>query len=115
MDYSVKNCKAVNSYVLERSKKKYSGFGTIIKAEREKKGWTVVQLYLKVNQLSSKGNQIVSYESLLRWERGDGIPQIESTVALAKALKKPELIQLRVQAVELAKRKNPHELELTRI
>jgi len=115
MHYSVKNStKTVKTYVLEGTKRKYSGFGAMIKSERERRGWTLMQLYLNVNHLSSKGNQIVSYESLLRWERGDGIPQIESTVALSKAFGKPDLIQLRVDAVELAK-KNPHERELTRI
>ena len=106
MNYSVKNSiKPVKSYVLEGAKRKYSSFGDVIKSERQQRGWTITQLYIKLNQLSSKGNQIISYESLLRWEKGDGIPQIESTVALAKVFHKPDLIQLRVDAVELAKRK----------
>ncbi len=116
MDYSAKKSSGpVKTYVLGGPKRKYSGFGMVIRSEREKKGWTIMQLYIKINQLSSRSIQIVSYESLLRWERGEGIPQIESTVALAKVLNKPELIKLRVDAIELAKRKNPHELSLARI
>lgn len=113
MDYSVMNYSLMDC-MSEEPKRRYSVFATVIRAEREKRGWTIMQLYVKLNQLSSKGNQIISYESLLRWERGDGIPQIESTVALARVFSKPDLIQLRVDAVELAK-KNPHERELTRI
>jgi len=108
MDYN-----ANHSNCDDASKRKYSDFGTILKAAREAKGWTIIQLYMKVNQLSSKGKQIVSYESLLRWERGAGLPQIESTVALARALCKPDIIQQRLDFIELRK-KRPHQLALTR-
>ncbi|WP_110953067.1 helix-turn-helix domain-containing protein [Anaerosinus massiliensis] len=105
MNCHVNDYNSVNNYELDSPKRKYSEFGVILKSAREAKGWTIIQLYMNVNQLSSKGNQIISYESLLRWERGLGIPQIESTVALARVLSKPEIIQLRIEAIELCKRK----------
>ena len=106
MNCTVKHC---------TNRQKYKPFGMFLKTVRQERGWTLQQLYVKVNLLSSKDIQIISYDSLKRWEGGYGIPQIESAVALAKVLNKPELIKLRVDAVELAIRKNPHELALTRI
>lgn len=81
-----------------------NSFSTVLKNERVKRGWTRIQLYVKVNELSKKNKQIISVESLARWENGKKLPRLESTLALAKVYKKPELINLRIQAIELIRK-----------
>ena len=82
----------------------FTTFGNVLKNERVKRGWTRIELYIKVNQLSRKKDQIISVESLARWENGKKLPRIEATFALAKVYKKPELINLRIQAIELKRK-----------
>lgn len=76
-------------------------FSSVLKSERIKRGWTRIRLYMEVNALSTKGKQIISIESLARWENGQKLPRLESTLALAKVYKKPELINLRIQAADV--------------
>lgn len=75
-------------------------FSTMLKSERTKRGWTRIKLYMKVNALSTKDEQIVSIESIASWENGKRLPRLEATLALARVYQKPELISLRIQAVD---------------
>lgn len=82
----------------------YKEFAQVLKAERLKRGWTRIQLYMRINELSKKHGQLVSIDSLGNWENGKKLPRLEATLALAKVYKKPELINLRIQAIELIRK-----------
>ncbi|MGL5270877.1 MAG: helix-turn-helix domain-containing protein [Selenomonadaceae bacterium] len=93
----------------------YYEFGEILRNARKARGWTQIQASAKVNELCQKRESIASVYSLDKWERGEVLPRLESIVALSRAYSRPDLIAARIKAIELAKRKNPHELALTRI
>lgn len=80
-------------------------FGEILKSERKKRGWTRVQLYVRANMLSTKNVQLVSIRSLINYETNKTLPDIDTTVLLARVYNRSDLIALRAAKVELAKRK----------
>lgn len=82
-----------------------NSFSNVLKNERVKRGWTRIQLYMRVNALCKKKSQLVSIESLARWENGKKLPRLEATLALARVYHKPELIDLRIQAIEFSRKK----------
>lgn len=61
------------------------------------KQWTPTMLYVRSNVLSESGTEIFSPRSLQKWISGQGLPKIDSTVAMAEALGMPDLIDKRVQ------------------
>lgn len=79
-------------------------FGEILRQAREGMGWTRLQASMKINDLCTKRESVVSPVAIEKWENGKVLPKLESTVALARAYRKPELIQLRIEAVELNKK-----------
>jgi transcriptional regulator with XRE-family HTH domain len=81
-----------------------SEFAKTLRLAREKRKWTRLQLYMRVNELSSKHEQIVCLNSIERWEKGEMLPRIEATLALAKALGNPSLLKLRIDAIELKRK-----------
>lgn len=84
--------------------KNYADFGRLIRTERMKRGWTQIQLYMRVNELSKK-EQAFCLDSIKCWEVGKSIPKIEAVLALSKVFKMPELIGIRVNIIELERRK----------
>ena len=80
-------------------------FGEILKSERKKRGWTRVQLYVRANMLSTKNVQLVSIKSLGNYENNKTLPDIDTTVLLARVYRRPDLLNLRAAEVEFVKRK----------
>jgi transcriptional regulator with XRE-family HTH domain len=83
--------------------KNAADFAKLLKQLRLRHGWTRIQLYLRLNELSSK-EQIIGFDSIERWESGRQLPKIEATLALSRVFHMPELIQMRVNIIELQKR-----------
>lgn len=85
----------------------YGKFGEACRQAREAKGWSYIQAMMKINSLCEKRDKPICTErSLIRWENGEHLPKIESTKAMAIVYGQPELIRLRVDAIEfLHKRK----------
>lgn len=80
-------------------------FGEAVRKARERKGWTRIQAAMNINQLCKKRDSIASPDALEKWENGKVLPKIESVFAMAKAYSMPELIQLRISAIDLQKKK----------
>lgn len=81
-------------------------FGQACKRARESRSWTYEKATCEINNLCLKREQICDVRSLKRWEKGDGLPKIESTKAMAIVYGNPDLINLRLDVIEfLRKRK----------
>lgn len=88
------------------SQSNFKQFGFACKAAREHHSLTVEQAVDLIN--NSCRESICTERSLMRWENGENLPKIEPTLAMAKAYRRPELIPLRIEAIELAtKEKSP--------
>jgi hypothetical protein len=92
---------------------KDAAFAKALKSARKKRGWTRIQVYMKSLELSKNGTEVFGFSCIEKWENGRELPGLKPTVAFSRLYQMPELIQLRIKAVELSKRKNPHELALT--
>jgi transcriptional regulator with XRE-family HTH domain len=81
-------------------------FGEALRKAREEKGWSYIQAMMKINMLGEKDDKIICTDrSLLRWEKGQGLPKIEATKAMSIAYDAPELVNLRVDLIKFLKKR----------
>lgn len=81
-------------------------FGEALRNSRERLELTRVQASIRINELCRKRETIASPDAIEKWENGRVLPKIEQTKAMAIVYGQPELIRLRVDAIEfLHKRK----------
>lgn len=79
----------------------FSNFSDACKEAREQAGLTLVQAEMRINSLRTISDKPICTErSLIRWERGDGIPKIEAVNAMAIVYKAPHLIERRIGCIE---------------
>ncbi|WP_211289569.1 hypothetical protein SPSIL_014820 [Sporomusa silvacetica DSM 10669] len=83
----------------------YYEFGEAVRSAREGKGWTRVQASMRINGLCKKRQSLASVDAIEKWENGRVLPKIEPVYAMAKVYDSPELIHLRLNAIDLGKRK----------
>lgn len=61
---------------------------------------------MHINRLCEKRDQpIVTERSLRLWEMGHHLPKIEAVTAMAQVYGRPDLIDLRIKAIEFLKKK----------
>lgn len=91
----------------------FSEFGQACKRARESMLWTYERATCEINNLCIKREQVCDVRSLKRWEKGDGLPKIEPVYAMSRAYRNPELISLRIAAIELATKEKVHSAKWT--
>jgi transcriptional regulator with XRE-family HTH domain len=92
----------------------YDMFGRACRQAREAKGWSYIQAMMKINGLCDKrGKPICTERSLVRWETGEFLPKIEPTKAMAIVYGRPDLISLRIEAIEFLRKRKGRLLEQT--
>ena len=74
---------------------------------REKAGLTLLQAEMRINMLTTKDKLICTERSLVRWEQGPGMPKVEAVKAMSIVYRQPELVNLRINAIEFGQRKKP--------
>jgi hypothetical protein len=70
-------------------------FALSLNAALNSRRWTPTRLFVEANSLNE--DEAFSQRSLHYWLSGKSLPKIEHTVAIAEALKMPELIRERVE------------------
>ncbi|WP_110956183.1 hypothetical protein [Anaerosinus massiliensis] len=84
--------------------RKTKGIGIFTQQVRESLGWARIQASMKVNDLCKKCETIVREYAIEKRETGKVLSRLESTIELARAYRRPEIVQRRINTVVFCKK-----------